>query len=278
MSEGTARRTWHVDDDALRDWVDGVAGALVSASVEQHVQRCARCRHTVSTLLPPELHSQFDRVLAAVEVPAPRHLERLLVRLRLTPSDARVVAAAPALRAPWIGSMVGVVAFVALAALLADVGGLYLFLLVAPLVPVAGVVAAYGPSSDPMYEVVLVAPYATVRIVLLRAALVLATSVPLVVAAGLPLPGDAVVAIAWLLPAAGFIAVVLMASIWVDPLHAGTTLAVGWTVAVMLAIRGGDPLAVLAPLAMACYAGLIVVAGLVLLHRLLGSTPSWRLR
>lgn len=278
MTKDTGHRTWHVDDDALRDWVEGVAGPLLSASVEQHVERCAQCRHTVSRLLPAELRNPFDRVLAAVEVPTPGPVERLLVRFGLAASDARVAASTPALRAPWIAAMVGVVAFVTVAAILADVGGLALFLLVAPLVPVAGVVAAYGPSADPMYEVVLVAPYATVRIVLLRAALVLATSVPLVVVAGLPLPGDSVVAVAWLLPSAGFIAVVLTASTWVDPLHAATTVAVGWAVAVVVTARSGDPLAIFAPVAMAGYTALLVVACLVLLHRLLSTTPSWRLR
>jgi hypothetical protein len=269
---------WHVDADALRSWVDGDAGPLVSVSVEQHVQRCAHCQRTVTRFLPDTLRSPWDDVLAAVEVSPAGRVERLLLRLGLGRSDSRVVACAPTLRAPWIAGMIGVLAFVTLAAILADNGGLALFLLVAPLVPVAGVAAAYGPSSDPSYEAVLASPYAMLRLVLLRAAAVLVTSVPLVVGSGLVLPASPAVAVAWLLPAAGFIAVVLTASCWVDPTHAATAVALAWTVAVTLAQRAGDPMAVFGPTALAVYVGVLAVAVLTLMQRLLSATPSWRLR
>ncbi len=277
MSDRTTR-TWHVDDDALRAWVDGTAGQLVSASVEQHLLTCERCRDTVTAMVGADELDTWDGVLAAVEVPAVGPVERLLIRLGVSGPDAKVLSSAPALHAAWVSGLVVVIAFVTVAATFADVGGLLLFLLVAPLVPVVGVAASYGPGYDPSYEVALVSPYATVRMVLLRAAAVLLTSVPLVVLAGLPLPGAAWIAVAWLLPAAGFIAVVLTAGIWVDPMYGATVVAVGWVGNVLLSARHGDPLAVFAPVAMALYAGVLVVAVLVLLHRLLSATPSWRLR
>ena len=76
---------------------------------------------------------------------------------------------------------------------------------------------AYGPAADPSYEAVLTSPYPMVRLALLRTVSVLTTSVPLVIGAGLLLPTSTLVAVAWLLPAAGFIAVVLTASNWVEP-------------------------------------------------------------
>jgi len=277
MSDRTTR-TWHVDDEALHAWVDGTAGQLVSASVEQHLLTCERCRDTVTAMVGTDELDTWDGVLAAVEVPQVGPVERLLIRLGVSGPDAKVLSSAPALRAAWVSGLVVVVAFVMLAASFADFGGLVLFLLVAPLVPVVGVAASYGPGYDPSYEVALVSPYATVRMVLLRAAAVLLTSVPLVVLAGLPLPGTAWIAVAWLLPAAGFIAVVLTAGIWVDPAYAATVVALGWVGNVLLSQRHGDPLAVFAPVAMAVYAGVLVVAVLVLLRRLLSATPSWRLR
>ncbi len=277
MSNRTTR-TWHVDDDALRGWVEGTAGQLVSASVEQHLGTCERCRDAVTAMVGTDELNTWQGVLAAVEAPAQAPVERLLTRLGLSGADAKVIASARAMHAPWVVGLTVVIAFVTVSAAFAEVGGLLLFLLVAPLVPVIGVAAAYGPGADPTYEVVLVAPYATARIVLLRAAAVLLTSVPLVVLAGLPLPGEAWVAVAWLLPAAGFIAVVLTASIWVEPMYAATPVAVGWVGTVLVAQRNGDALAVFAPLAMSLYAGLLAVAVLVLLQRLLSTTPSWRLR
>ena len=138
------------------------------------------------------------------------------------------------------------------------------------------VAVAYGPSSDPSYETVVAAPFAMVRLVLLRTLSVLVTSVPLVVVTGLVLPTSPIVAVAWLLPAAGFIAVVLTASNWVDPTNQPPPLASPgsrscpgrfasttrwqssrpWHGRLCRSPRGCDPRAA---------------------YRLFGSTPSWRL-
>jgi len=107
---------------------------------------------------------------------------------------------------------------------------------------------------------------------------VLATSVPVVVVGGLLLPTTPAGAIAWLLPATGFIVVVLTASTWVDPAQAAAAVALGWVVAVATTTHAGDPLVLLSPPALLGYLGAVVVVGAVLLIRLLGPTPSWRLR
>jgi hypothetical protein len=125
---------------------------------------------------------------------------------------------------------------------------------------------------------VLTSPYPMVRLALLRTVSVLTTSVPLVIGAGLLLPTSTLVAVAWLLPAAGFIAVVLTASNWVEPSYAAVAVGASWFAAVVWAVRDGDPAAVLAPTALAIYLAMLAVAVLTLLHRLLGATPSWRLR
>ncbi|MGZ4614425.1 MAG: hypothetical protein ACXV4A_02590 [Actinomycetes bacterium] len=278
MNSGTASGSWHVDPDSLRSWVDGEAGSVVSVSVEQHVLHCALCRGAVAGMLPDTLRPSWDDVLAAVEVPRRGPIERLLVRLGVSHSDSLVVSSAPTLRVAWLAGTIGVLFFAVLAASLAHEGGLGLFLMVAPLIPVTGVAAAYGPSSDPSYEAVVAAPYAMVRLVLLRTVSVLVTSVPLVVAAGLLLPTSPLAAVAWLLPSAGFIAVVLTASNWVDPAHAAATVGVGWIATVAWAARTGDPMAVFAPAALVTYLAVLGVAVLTLLHRLLSATPSWSLR
>jgi hypothetical protein len=278
MSRETASGSWHIDAQSLRSWVNGSAGALVSVSIEQHVLHCGHCRDEVARLVPETERPPWDDVLAAIEVPRPGPIERLLVRLGLSHSDSMVISSAPTLRVAWLLGTMGVLLFVLLAATLADAGGLALFLSVAPLIPVTGVATAYGPSSDPSYETVLASPYAMVRLILLRTFSVLATSVPLVVVAGLLLPASPFVAVAWLLPAAGFIAIVLTASNWTDPTYAAAVVAGSWVTVVVLAARTGDPLAVFAPAAMGAYIVILTVAGLALLHRLFSSTPSWRLQ
>jgi hypothetical protein len=241
------------------------------------VLKCAHCRDQVAALVPETERPPWDDVLAAIEVPRPGPTERLMVRLGLSHSDSIVVSSAPTLRVAWLLGTIGVLFFVVIAAVLAHDGGVGLFLIVAPLIPVTSVAAAYGPSSDPSYETVLTSPYAMVRLILLRTVSVLVTSVPLVVVAGLFLPTSPLVAVAWLLPAAGFIAVVLTASNWVEPTYAAAVVAGGWITVVVWAVRTGDPLAVFAPAAMGAYVVLLALAVLTLLHRLFSSTPSWRL-
>ena len=277
MSNETASGSWHVGAESLRSWVDGDAGSLVSVSVEQHVLKCAHCRDQVAALVPESIRPPWDDVLAAIEVPRPGLAHRLFVRLGLSESDAKVASTAPTLRVAWLLATMGVLLFVVLTAVLAQEGGLGLFLMIAPLIPVTGVAVAYGPSSDPSYETVVAAPFAMVRLILLRTLSVLVTSVPLVVITGLLLPTSPIVAVAWLLPAAGFIAVVLTASNWVDPTHAAAAVGVAWVALVSWAVRIDDPLAVFAPVAMGAYVVLLVVAILAQLYRLFGSTPSWRL-
>lgn len=274
-----ASRSWHIDADSLRRWVDGVAGPLVSASVEQHVLRCAQCRADVARLVDQApLAAVWDNVLSAVEVRRVGFIQRLLVRVGLSPSDSLLIGAAGTYRVAWLAGVVAVLCFAVLAALFAHDGGVGLFLIAAPLAPVAGVAAAYGPSADPAFETVQAAPYALVRLIALRSMSVLIACVPLTVMAGLLLPTASSVAVAWLLPAVGFIVSVLTASAWVDPVLAALVVAVGWISCVLLAVRGGDPLVLFAPSAVLAYLVLLVVAGLILLHRLIGSAPSWRLR
>jgi len=276
---GSRSGSWHVDDSLLRSWVDGTAGPVLSVSVEQHMLHCAHCRTEVASLVPPtNLEPVWESVLAAVELPRLGFAQRLLARLGFSPSDSMVIASAVTLRVAWLTGMIGVLSFVVLAGLLAHDGGVVLFLVAAPLLPVASVAAAYGPASDPSYEAVHVTPYPMMRLVLLRTVSVLVTSVPLVVGAGLLLPTSAIVAVAWLMPAIGFIAVVLTASAWVNPDHAATAVGIGWVAAVMWAIHSGDPFIVFDPAAIVVYVLLFTVASTTLLVHLLGKTPSWRLR
>lgn len=270
---------WHVDPEILRRWIAGSTGPLLSVSTEQHLLNCAACRADVAALVPAApLQAVLDEVMFEIETPEPGVVEKALSCLGLRSTDVRVIASTAALRAAWFTGTVVIMLFVLVAALLASADGIGFFLAGAPLIPVAGVALAYGRSSDPVFELQVAAPYPIVRLVLLRTAWVLVTSAPLVVLTGLLIPAPAWVAAAWLAPAAGFVAVVLTASMWVDPAWAAGALAIGWVVAVGYTLRIGERLAVFAPAALVVYAALAVVAVAVLLRRLYGATPSWRLR
>jgi hypothetical protein len=278
MSDAHLSGAWHADTESLRGWVDGTSGPIVSVSVEQHVLACARCRAEVAELVPAtSLTTVWDAVLAEVEVPRASRIERALKRVGLSQSDTMVLSTAPVLRTAWVAALIAILSFSLLAALEGGDGALVVFLAIAPLIPVGGVALAYGPAADPSYEAVLVTPYPMIRLVLLRTAAVLTTSMPITVGVGLVLPISTVAALAWLLPAAGFTAGVLTASAWVEPEFGAIAIALSWLVAVGWATRMGDPLAVLDPLAMVGYGALLCAGAAILALRAVAATPSWRL-
>jgi hypothetical protein len=232
---------WHVDDMALRQWLDATDSPAMGASVEQHLVRCAECRQRVDLTLHaapppqvPDLDDVWQRVQDRVEFAEPAPFERLLARIGLSPADARLVAAAPALRSAFLGGVVLVLAFVATAAALGDTRGQILFLTVAPLLPCVAVAFSYDSDVDPALEQEFVTPYSALRLVLLRTAAVLAVVLPLVVLAGavLPVPEPFL----WVLPAVGFVTGVLALSTWTTPLRAAAAVGVTWFTVIFLAM------------------------------------------
>ena len=132
--------------------------------------------------------------------------------LGVSAESARLLVAVPAFRGAWLLGLFTVTLFARLAALFAGEYGLTLFLIVAPLAPVAGVAASFGGDADPCHELVTVTPYSAARMLMLRTAGVLATSLPVTLLAGLALPGPAWLGVAWLTPAAAGVALTLLLS------------------------------------------------------------------
>lgn len=268
------KASWHADDDLLTRYVRGTVGSLDGASLEQHLTGCADCRLRIAThvdVAPLEL--VWTRVREQVQAPAPSLVERLLTRLGVSAPDARIVSVAPSLRTSWLLGLAVTLGFVGLGAANGGTRGLTFFLLVAPLVPVAGVAFAYGPDVDPSYEVCVAVPYSAARLLLLRAAAVLATSLPLVLAAGMLVPGLSWTAFTWLLPALAFTALTLTASTWTRPTYAALGLGIAWACAVGAAALDRDPYAVLAPAPLLVYAVAGIAAALTLRLRIRRLTP-----
>ena len=261
--------TWHAADDLLTRYVRGDAGAVQGASLEHHLIHCADCRARIATYVDsPPLDVVWNRIQEQAQAPAPSLLERMLIRLGVSEPDALLVAVAPSLRASWLFGLAITLGFVALSAAYGGSRGLALFLLVAPLVPVAGVAFAYGPDVDPAYEVGVAVPYSASRLLLLRSGAVLATSLPLVLAAALLVPALSWTAVSWVLPALAFTAVMLAASTWIRPTITGVGLGIVWICAVGSAALDDNPAAVLDPALLLIYATVGVAAAVVLRLRI----------
>ncbi|MEV7398965.1 hypothetical protein AB0N93_00970 [Streptomyces sp. NPDC091267] len=164
-------------------------------------------------------------------------------------------AAGPALRGSWAAALV----LVALGAVaLAYGGGLGgtarpLLLVVAPVLPLAGVGVSYGRSADPMHEITATAPGGGLRLLLVRTAAVLAVTVPVLTLAWAVLPASAggPGAVAWLLPGLAMTLAALALSSYVGCRTGASSVAACWALAVAVPAVGTLPARLDEPLAAA---------------------------
>lgn len=271
--------TWHLDTSVLESYATGRSTPVGGASVEAHLMECRECGAVLRELMPREpLDRAWRAIRAHVEEPRAGLVERLLASLGMSSQSARLLTAVPAFRGAWLLGVFTVLVFAGAAALLAEDTGLTLFLIVAPLIPVAGVAASFGGDADPAHELMTVTPYSSLRLLLLRTAGVLATSVPVTVLLGLALPGPAWLAVAWLTPAVAGVALTLALSPSFDTYTTAAVIGVVWSAAVLAAYRIGDPVEAVEPLMQLVLAAVALLALAVLVLRspsndLLGRNP-----
>lgn len=230
--------TWHTDEHLLTAYVGGGLDALEGASVEQHLLACAECRSRVANVVDAaDLARGWDRVQTALERPAQPATIRVARRLGLSEASSVLLAASASLRTAWLSSSVVALGFAFLATKFSDVETLWPFLLVAPLIPVLGVAASYGPSTDPLEGLIVTSPYGRGRLILLRTLGVLVTSLPVAFGLGLFLPGPDWIAAAWLGPALAMIPILLALAAFTGPRVAASVLAIGWSGVVLPSTR-----------------------------------------
>ena len=240
MTTGT--QGWHAGPELLSAYIDGELDALTGASVEQHVKRCETCRTAVGALLGPQLVDRtWASILDAVARPALPHVLRLARRCGLSEPTAVLLSAAASLRTAWLVGAFLSLSFATFAAHASDGTALAPFLLVAPLAPVLGVAAAYGPRHDPLESLLATAPYGRTRLILLRTIAVLLSVLPVTALLGLTVPGPPWLAAAWLGPALALVPVLLALAGFVGPRAAAGLVTVGWTSVVLASTRGFSP-------------------------------------
>src|SRR5439155_2321493 len=192
---------WHADHEIVTRYADGDLDEARAFSLEAHLLSCGDCRALLSPLADRgAIERTWMEIEEAVDAPRPGPVERVLLRLGLTDHVSRLLAATPSLRVSWLGAVAVALGFAALAAQ-GDHAGLVVFLAMSPLVPVAGVAAAFGPGVDPTYEIGVAAPVRSFRLLLIRSTAVLAASLVLIGLVALALPRLDWTAAAWLLPA-----------------------------------------------------------------------------
>lgn len=239
--------SWHVDADRLRRYARRELDPASAWSVESHVTGCHECRAEVmsGSLVPAaRVGAIAQRVRVRVDAPTPTPVERVLEAVGVPSHLARLLAATPSLTLSWLAA----VGFVLVTAVIAARAGWQpldpddrsplLFLTLAPLVPLAGIAAAYGPNVDPTYEIGLAAPMRSGRLLLLRAVAVLASSLAIAGASAALLPALGWIVAAWILPALAVSATSLALSTTLPPLWASSTVGATW----LLLVAGSEAL------------------------------------
>jgi hypothetical protein len=266
--------SWHADGRLLRLYARGEVDDALASSVEAHLQACETCRSELSAIVPAApLDRIWLEVVDSVDAPRRGSFERFLARVGVPDHVARLLAATPSLRLSWLAAVGVALGFAVLATRAArgagpfEPGQLLPFLVVAPLVPLAGVAVAYGPGVDPTYEVGLAAPMRTDRLLLIRTIAVVGTSLVLASLAALGLPGSGWTA-AWLLPSLALCAASLALSTSVAPGWAFGPMAALWIAGVVVAEGlSHEALPLFGASAQVVFAATIVVAGVVLAAR-----------
>ena len=231
-------QTWHADRDLLAAYVAGALDPINGASVEQHLERCAECRAHIRPLVDaPMLDQTWSGILEAVESPELPLPARVARRLGVSEPTSILLGATASLRTAWLSSAFVALAFAVLAVYWAGGGALAPFLLVAPLVPVLGVAAAYGPHEDPLESLIVTAPYGRTRLILLRTLGVLVSVLPFAIGAGFFVPGPVWLAVAWLGPALALVPVMMALSSFVGPRVGAAVVTIGWSAVVLLSAR-----------------------------------------
>jgi len=265
--------TWHADRTVLAAYVEGGLDDVRASSLEAHLLTCDRCRDRVATSTGADaIDHVWGSIVDTIDTPHRSAVERLLLTLRVPEHLARLLVATPSLRLSWLVAEALALGFAVIAANgTSDQNEelvLFLFLVVAALLPVAGVAVAFGPGIDPTYEIGVAAPMPADRLLLIRAAAVLASSVSITVFAALALPGLDAIAAAWLLPALGLTVATLALGTWVRPLVAAASVALTWVLsAAAAAVSTQDRLAAFRPVGQVACLAVIAVSAAVLTHR-----------
>ncbi|MGL5858542.1 MAG: hypothetical protein ACRC35_09105 [Angustibacter sp.] len=228
---------WHASDTLLRAYGGEQLNEVDAWSVEAHLESCESCRARLVSWLSPAPAAVVARSWRSIGEPGLRAPGRARPGTRAR--RARwLLLAAPSARRAFLGAVPGMLAVFALLHLLVgdQTPTALLVLLIAPLVPVAGVALSYGVAGDPAHELLSTTAVGGLRILLWRTVTCLLAAAPLIL-------GVALIGRQWTFAAVSCLAcltltsAVLALSSVLDTHRAALVVAVGWVVPVVLSVR-----------------------------------------
>lgn len=215
----------HASDRLIEGYVTGapIPDQQIWA-LEAHLEVCGTCRARLAAVQPakPLVDLAWAALLPSLDRPPAR--PRKLARWLSTWATPVVL--------PWL-AMIVLVAFAAVFldyAFRSGAGGVTQVQLVAPVLPVLGVAAAWARGLDPAYELVTASPRAGLYLIFRRTAAVLAVIMPALLVAGWLT--DTEVAL-WLLPSLAFTAGTLALGGLIGVSRAAAGLIAAWVLVVV---------------------------------------------
>ncbi len=264
---------WHVPELAIRGYLGGTTDQVESCSIEAHLTSCAACRESLAAHGNAEtLETSWLAIVDELDAPPLTWLERVLVKLGVSPATARLVAATRSLRLAWMLSVAAAIAVsVVSSRAVGDDPAFFLF--AAPLVPLLAIAAAFGPMVEPTYEITIAAPFDKVRLLALRATIVLGSALATLTVGAVALRSLGPAEVTWLLPALALVAIGLYLMTWMPGVRAALITGVGWCLVVVLTTEHqrlgaiADGCAIFQPAGQLAAALMAVVALVVALRR-----------
>lgn len=274
----------HAGEDVLASYAAGAVETVVVWSVEAHLAGCARCRSALSAHVDAQrLARNRSVLLVRAAIGEGGRVRSLLCRCGVPDYLLVLLAATPSLRRSWLLSVTGVLAVVAGEAAAvrfgwvpiagsddparyADPEVLAPFLLVAPLLVLAGVAAAFLPVFDPACRLAVAAPFSGFRLLLVRAISALAAALVPVAGAAFLLPGPGWLPVALLLPSLALSALALAAATVLDPRAAAVVAGMAWALPALQAVTH-FPLAIVQWNAQSACAAVLLLSAVVLFLR-----------
>jgi hypothetical protein len=227
---------WHIAEDLMAIFAaePGEIDDATAASIEQHLTGCRSCQVRLAGL---PSRTDLDAIWANVEDRVDRvgtgFEERMLRRFALESGAARLMAATPALR---VGALLAVGLMVAAVVLASRATGASdVFLVLAPVVPVALVALSFAPGADPAGECGLATPVFGFGLVMRRALAIELVAVLVLLVGSLFVPIDGLRSLGWLIPGLALSLGSLAGGVrWTVP-ETAASLTTGWIAVLVLA-------------------------------------------
>lgn len=227
-TSGATPEPWHLPEQLLLRYASPADGGISPAqavSVEAHLDACSSCRRRLP-LPGDDVLLTVGAALQAQVVRTPQYSRTRRRTLQLTAG----------LPLSWLLAALGACLLTGLLDVVAQAAGSgrpSALLLLAPVLPLVAVSAAWTPSLDPLHELTASAPSAGLALLLRRTLVVLTTVLPLTTALGL-VTGSGARAALWLLPCLALTALALAVGTVFGVHRAAGGLIAVWTLAVVV--------------------------------------------